>query len=412
MIKFNQFIAEEKNTHMTHIEDLVIDRGVNGSRDAIMALRSLRDMLKGNSDSAKVTVKWDGAPAVFVGIDPSDGKFFVAKKGIFNKNPKVYKSHNDIDEDISNGDLNAKMKTSFDYLQKLGIKKGVYQGDIMFTSDDVQTETIKGEEYVTFHPNTILYAVPASSEEAQVIKKAKIGVVFHTAYEGDTFEGMRASYGVDVSRFRKTSDVWAQSADLPSAIGKLMSKSETIEVNKALSTAGKIFNKTSGNILRDLSGNKEMRELVNIYNNQSVRKGEAITNTLAHARGLLNFIKGRYDSEISKKKTERSKITWLSKKQALVDLFNKYTDKQWQMVFELQNAIVTAKLIIINKLDNLNNVNTFVKTTNGFKATGSEGFVAVDKLGGGAVKLVNRLEFSTNNFSNDVIKGWDSPRRG
>ena len=85
-------IAEAKNTHMTHIEDMVIDGGVAGARSAIFALRDLRDMLAGHTnDTKQVTVKWDGAPAVFAGIDPSDGKFFVAKKGIFNKNPKVYK---------------------------------------------------------------------------------------------------------------------------------------------------------------------------------------------------------------------------------------------------------------------------------------------------------------------------------
>ena len=73
----------------------------------------------------------------------------------------------------------------------------------------------------------------------------------------------------------------------------------------------------------------------------------------------------------------------------------------------LQNAIVTAKELLIQKLDQLNTIRTFVRTTKGFRVTGSEGFVAIDHLSGGAVKLVNRMEFSTNNFNPDIIKGWD-----
>ena len=118
-----------KNTHMTHIEDLILDGGVKGARQAILALRSLRDMLSGNAKSpVDVTVKWDGAPAVFAGVDPGDGKFFVAKKGIFNANPKVYKSHEDIKADTS-GDLTKKLIAAFDELSKTWASQDVIQGD-------------------------------------------------------------------------------------------------------------------------------------------------------------------------------------------------------------------------------------------------------------------------------------------
>ena len=410
-MNFKQYITEQKNTHMTHIEDLVLDGGVDGTRSAINALRSLRDMLAGVADASRVTVKWDGAPAVFAGIDPSDGSFFVAKKGIFNANPKVYKSHADIDADIPNPDLNSKMKIAYTELSKLGIK-GVVQGDIMFTQDDLKVEKIKGEEYVTFHPNTILYAIPSSSPQAKVIQSAKIGVVFHTSYTGKSFETMKASYGVKVSALRKIKTVWAVSADLPNAIGALMTADETAEVTAALSTAGKIFNRTSAGILKELQTNKELNDLVNIYNNQKVRARQAITNTATHARGFKSFIVQRYDAEIAKKKTPAGKKVWEDRKNNLMAIFKTYSIRDFKSVFDLQNAIVSAKLIIINKLNRLSNVDTFVKTKHGFRVTGSEGFVAIDKLGGSAVKLVDRLEFSANNFSDDVIKGWDTPRRG
>ena len=188
-MNFIDFITEQKNTHMTHIEDKVIYGGVKGTRDAIMALRSLRDM-SGGDHASNVSVKWDGAPAVFAGTDPSDGRFFVAKKGIFNKSPKVYKSDADVDADTS-GDLNAKLKQALQYLPNLGIK-GNIQGDFLYGPGDVKTQRIKGKTYVTFHPNTIVYAVPSGTDMAKQIKAAKIGIVWHSTYTGRSFETLRA----------------------------------------------------------------------------------------------------------------------------------------------------------------------------------------------------------------------------
>ena len=159
-MNFIEFISEQKNTHMTHIEDKVLYGGVDGTRQAILALRSLRDMLGGIKDG-NVSVKWDGAPAIFAGIDPRDNKFFVAKKGIFNKSPKVYKTDADVDADTS-GDLNSKLKAALKYLPELGIK-GVVQGDFLFDSSEVKTKKLKGKPYVTFHPNTIVYAIDRKS---------------------------------------------------------------------------------------------------------------------------------------------------------------------------------------------------------------------------------------------------------
>ena len=211
MNSFSNYITEQKNTHMTHIEDKVIYGGVKGTRDAIMALRSLRDML-GGQKNGNVSVKWDGAPAIFAGTDPRDGRFFVAKKGIFNKSPKVYKSDADIDADAS-GDLADKLKLALKYCAALGIK-GVVQGDFLYGPGDVKTKKISGKSYVTFHPNTIVYAVPAGTQMAKEVKSAKIGIVWHTTYKGKTFESMKASYGVKVNTFKNSKDVWSQDAML------------------------------------------------------------------------------------------------------------------------------------------------------------------------------------------------------
>lgn len=411
MIKFRQYLSEEKNTHMTHIEDQVIYGGVKGARQAILALRSLRDMLAGSAKSATdVTVKWDGAPAVFAGIDPSDGQFFVAKKGIFNKNPKVYKSHEDINADTS-GDLSTKLKIAFDEMSKLGIT-GVVQGDIMFTSSDLKTETIDGAKYITFHPNTIVYAVQAESDEAKKIKAAKIGIVFHTTYSGGTFETMKASYGCDVSKFNKVSSVWAQDAELRDLSGTAtLTKADTDEVTAALSNAGKIFNKIASSTLKEIEKNPEFAGMIETFNNSKIRGKVEVTNTKKHVDELIQWISDRFEKEAGKRSSEKGKQAQYAKRDDILAFFNTKNKANLKLLFDLQQAIVQAKMIIISKLDKLKHINTFVKTKNGFKVTGHEGFVAIDRTSGGAVKLVDRLEFSTNNFDPNIIKGWDTPSR-
>ena len=408
MDNFKNYITESKNTHMTHIEDKVIYGGVKGTREAILALRSPRDMLKGEHDGS-VSVKWDGAPAIFAGIDPRDGNFFVAKKGIFNKNPKVYKSNADVDADTS-GDLAVKLKDALKYLQALGIK-GVIQGDFLFSKSDLSTATIKGEKYVTFHPNTIVYALPAKSDGAKAVKSAKIGIVWHTTYKGNTFESMRASYGVDVSKLKSTRAVWSQDAMLRDLTNMTMSKKDTEIVNEYLSQAGFLFNKIAGSTLRQLESNKELARLVEQFNNTFVREGQVIGNTNRHVTALIKWISNRYKKEIDKRKSDKGKAAQQKKLDEILNFFSAKNKMSLKYMFDLQKVIVLAKLKLINSLNKLSKVGTFVKTKNGYKVTGEEGYVAIDKIGGDAVKIVDRMEFSYNNFSKDILKGWDKPGR-
>jgi len=410
MKSFKRHLTEAKNTHMTHIEDMVIDGGVDGTRAAINALRDLRNMLGGHTNDTKaVTVKWDGAPAVFAGIDPGDGEFFVAKKGIFNKEPKVYKSHSDIDADTS-GDLSDKLKVAYTELKKLGIKKGVYQGDIMFTKADLKSATIDGQKYITFHPNTIVYAVPI--EDAKEITQAKIGVVWHTKYTGSSFETMNASFGVKTSEFKDVSSVWSKSADLEEVPQATLTKKETDAITKHISMAGKVFNKIKSGVLKDVSENKEINLYINTFRNTKVRAQSEIKNTKKHVQELVQWIHNRYDKEIEKLKSDKGKARKNAKKIEALSWFNKENTKNLILMFDMQNHLVDAKRELLQHLNKLDSINTFVKTSNGYKVTGAEGFVAIDHLTGGAVKIVNRMEFSFNNFSKDIIKGWESDTRG
>ena len=409
-MNLKQYIAEAKNTHMVHIEDMVIDGGVDGARAAIFALRDLRDMLAGSTnDTKQVTVKWDGAPAVFAGIDPSDGKFFVAKKGIFNKNPKVYKSVKDVKADTS-GDLAKKLTVAFQEFKKLGIRKGVYQGDIMFTKPDLKNKTIDGQKYVTFHPNTIVYAVPVGA--AKEIKAAKIGVVWHTYYQGSTFESMNASFGVSVAAFKKVRTVWKKSANFPAISGlATLTKKETDEITTHISNAGKLFQKIASSTLNDVATNPDINLFINTFRNTKVRAQSEISNTSSHVEELIKWIHDRYDNEIEKLKSQAGKDR---KNNAKIDALNWFSDsnkKNLISMFDMQNELVHAKRKLLTHLDSMDSINTFIKTKDGFRVTGAEGYVAIDHLTNGAVKIVDRMEFSYNNFSKDIIKGWESESR-
>lgn len=407
MKTLKNFITEEKNTHMEHVEDLVFNEGVAGTRKAINFLRSLRDMLAGHSKSPITsTVKWDGAPAIFAGVDPRDGKFFVAKKGVFNKEPKVYKTNKDIDADTS-GDLASKLKVALREFSKLGIKSGVYQGDLMFT-DDKKTEMIDGEKYVTFHPNTIVYAVPYDSELGRKIRSAKIGVVWHTTYEGDSFENMRASFGKTiVNKFKDVPSIWMDDANYKDYSGTAtFTAKETEQVTEVLSRAGTLFNSISAPTLNGISNDEDLLLAVKTFNNSKIRRMEHIADTKAHVRELFHYIHDKYEKEIEKKKTPAGKQKQEDTRKKVLSFFAHHDQNQIVAIFDLVNLLVEAKKMIIEKMNQAGHISTFLKTSNGFKTTGVEGFVAIDHLTGGAVKIVDRMEFSYSNFSPEILKGW------
>ena len=398
-----------KNLHLEHIEDEILNFGVPGGRGAINFIRSLRDMLAGNTRSeVNMTVKWDGAPAIFAGIDPSDGKFFVAKKSVFNVNPKLYKSNAEIDADLS-GDLNAKFKVALAEFSKLGIKN-VIQGDLMFT--ELSTEKIDGESMYTFQPNTIVYAVPVDSDIGKTMNKAKIGVVWHTTYSGDTLEGMRASFGVNISKLTSSSSVWMDDATYKDVSGKAtMTTSETEAVTSHLSNAGSTFRKINSgllnkfNKLQDSLTGKLVGAGYKTYNNTFVRQGKAIKDPKGHALGYITHVENHFNKEIDKLKTDKSKKELEIKKKEYIREFKRLVPNLTQ-VTAFQMHIVNAKMGIVNKLNSVKGLTrTFIKTSNGFKVVNPEGYVAIDRTSGEAVKLVDRMEFSFNNFT--AIKAWD-----
>lgn len=407
MQRLSSFLTEDKNTHMEHLEDNLLNAGVEGARQSINYLRSLRDMLAGKSRSAvNVTVKWDGAPAVFAGIDPSDGKFFVAKKGIFNKNPKVYKTKADVDADTK-GDLNVKMNLALKHLPAMNIK-GVIQGDFLYAKKDIKKVQIDGESYITFHPNTIVYAIPAKSPLATKILRSEIGVVWHTNYRGKSFESMSASFGEKIaSNLKDTRSVWSVDAAYKDVTGNAtMTQTETDAVTLLLSAAGKQFNKVNKATFDGISENEELLTRVKTYLNVKVRAGEKIADPSKFVTDMVDWIYEYYQKEIDKLKSEKGKANKTEKRKEVMAYFSNIDKSQIVALFELYNMIIEVKLLIITKLDKAKAIGTFLKTKDGYRVTEQEGFVAIDRMGKNAVKLVDRMGFSKANFSDEFIKGW------
>jgi len=408
MLKLQSYLAEQKNTHMEHLEDLVLNKGIVGAREIFAFLTSLGEMLGGNSKSSiSATVKWDGAPAIFMGIDPADKKFFVAKKGLFNKTPKMYKTDADIDADLS-GSLNAKFKIALAEFAKLGLKSGVVQGDLMFTSSDISAQTIEGKKYYTFQPNTIVYAVPINTPLGRQIKRSKIGVVWHTTYQGSSIQSMRASFGKGIaSKLRKSSSVWMDDATYRDVSGQAtMTAAETKEFRGYVSAAGRLLRTIPTEALATISSSNDLLMMVKAYNNSKVRAGEPIGNTTAHARGLVSYLDDKFKKEEDKRKTEKGKQAVRDKKKEILAPLLTVPVSQLAAIFDFMNIIVDAKAIVVRKMDQASAVGTFLRTKQGMRVTTPEGYVAIDKSKGGAVKLVDRLEFSRANFSDDVLKGW------
>ena len=399
-----------KNLHLEHLEDEIINNGVAGGRAAINFLQSLRDMLSGSARSSiNMTVKWDGAPAIFAGIDPSDGKFFVAKKSVFNVSPKLYKTDAEIDEDLS-GDLNAKFKVALAEFSKLGIT-GVIQGDLMFT-DDLSKETIEGVSYYTFQPNTIVYAVPVDSDLGRVMNKANIGVVWHTTYTGSSLPEMKASFGVDISKLSKPTSVWMDDATYKDVSGRAtFTQKETDAVAKILSNTGKTFQRINAPMLRQFLKLQDSLTGVLVgaslktYNNSKVRAGEIIKNPKQHAAGYVKWVENSIQKQIDKVKSDKGKEKYTNMQKEYVRDFKKHVNNLTQTI-TFQNLLVDAKMQIVKKLNSVKGLtDTFIRTPNGYKVTNPEGYVAIDRVGGKAVKLVDRMEFSFNNFT--AIKAWD-----
>ena len=404
MFSFKGFITSERNTHLEHLEDSIINDGSKGGTNAINFLKSLRDMLAGKS-SAKLntTVKWDGAPAIICGVNPENGKFFVGTKSVFNKTPKVNYTTGDIRRNHS-GELANKLTIALRELSRLGIQD-VLQGDFLFSKSDLKIVKIDGENMITFTPNTITYAVPVDSSLGKRITRARMGIVFHTKYTGKTLDSMTAGFGTIRG---SATNVFLASADYKDVSG--VAKLTTSELSNfnarirmaegSLLKAASILDEMSKSSSDMLSVGFRLKSFFNYY----------IKNTQGHMAKVKNLVDMFRDYYINTVQQEIDARKTDSGKQKYKDLLKtnlNFIDRNKQSLYFTIASHVTlqnAKNFLISKMNEIQSIGHFLKTSNGYRVTNPEGFVAVDRAAG-AVKLVDRMEFSRANFT--MPKGWN-----
>ena len=403
-------LAEDKNTHLEHLEDDIINNGFDGGKNAIAFLESLKDMLAGNSTSKlNVTTKWDGAPAIVCGPSPENGKFFVGTKSVFNKTPKVNYNIQDI-RNNHEGPVANILRECLQYLSGLGMKE-ILQGDLMFTSSGKKLTTYKdgsgkSETMISFQPNTIVYMVPENTPFGRKIKNSKLGIVFHTTYKGRSFDKMNAKFGANVSKLRRTPNVWFDDARYKDVSGNaLMTIGESQQLQKTINMASGSLKK-SKEMLNKIKTEKNTLSVgvqLKTYLNSFIRAGTDLPSTAKTAEAFKQHYKTRTQKEIDSVKTDKAK----EKYQTIQNTGLKFIDGHKESIYfacATYKTLQTAKGIIISKLNKAKSIGTFKREGNGLKATNPEGYVAVDKKGK-AVKLVDRLEFSVQNFT--AAKNWE-----
>ncbi|HIC82776.1 MAG TPA: hypothetical protein EYO99_00305 [Candidatus Marinimicrobia bacterium] len=398
------FLTEDKNTHLEHLEDDILNHGFAGGQNAINFLVALKDMLEGNTRrSMNVTVKWDGAPAIFAGTNPDNDKFFVGTKSIFNKTPKINYTNADIDANHGGG-LADKLKVALKYFPALKIP-GIWQGDLLYTSEDLSTDTIDAISMIVFTPNTITYAVPSQDKLAQEIKRSKIGVVWHTTYTGRTMDAMSAKFGASVNKLNSTNNVWSTDATFRDTSGNLtFTPREATQFQNILNMASGSLKKASS-YLRTLAqsrGDLALGTRLKIFLNSYIRGGEQIRDTRNVLVKFETYYKDVLQKKIDSVRTEAAKKKWTQHKKVGLGELKKHKASLY-FVIATYISLQTAKTMVIRKLEKAESIGTFLKTPDGYKVTAPEGFVAIDHIGK-ALKLVDRLEFSRANFTAD--KNW------
>ena len=391
-------LTEFKRTHLEHIEDIILTDGHEGGKAVLEYFRGLLLTLKGTSSEAvKVSVKWDGAPAVVCGINPDNGRFFVGTKSVFAQNAKINYTKKDIANNHGTDDLGQKLLKCLVHLKKLNMQ-GVYQGDLLFTDDDITRKNIDGKPHLTFTPNTITYAVPEQQDLGRQIDRAKVGIIFHTTYVGDSLADMDAQAGADVESFQQSSDVFFDNATYKDVSGS--AKFTDDETKMFINEIGKLeslLSKVPANLSNLFGANQDFVPYFQMYINAMVKQGQLPTNSTQFIKGFQQFYIDRMKQQAAGLKAQKALALRQDKIRQMPQFLNKLkTPLMAMMMFYKQ--VQKMKAIVLNKMNQAQAIGSFQQTDGGLQVTEPEGFVAVDKSGS-AVKLVDRLGFSRRNLT-------------
>ena len=401
MFSFKGFFTRDKNTHLEHLEDDIINRGAVGGENAINFLKAVRNMLAGSGKGTNMTVKWDGAPAIICGVNPENGKFFVGTKSVFNKTPKINYTSRDISRNHS-GVVADKLKVCLANLSRLNIK-GILQGDLLFT-DDLKSINIDGEKMISFTPNTITYAVPMASNIGRKIMKAKMGIVFHTQYSGKTMDSLSAGFGT--VRGSSNRNVFLASAGYKST-AVMFDKKELSRFDAqirmaegSLKRAKPILDLMSKNISDDTSVGYRLKTYFNYYIKNS---NSGMDKVATMQKQFRDYYENYINAEIDARKTPRGKEKFIKAKKDNLQFIDR-NRRALYMAIASHITLGNAKNTLLQKMNQIQSIGNFIRTSTGYRVTAPEGYVAVDSVAG-AIKLVDRLEFSRQNFT--MPKGWN-----
>jgi len=391
-------LNEFKRTHLEHIEDIVLTDGYTGGQAVIDYYRGLLVTLQGTSvQPLKVSVKWDGAPAVVCGTNPDNGKWFVGTKSVFAQTPKINYTKSDIARNHGTDDLGQKLLKCLVHIKKLNIQ-GVVQGDLLFTEDDLTRKPIGGKQNITFTPNTITYAVEEGTDIAKQIEAAKVGIIFHTTYVGDSLSSMEAQAGADVQSFTQNPSVFFDNASYKDVSGSAkFTKEETAKFIQQIDNLEKLLVNIPRNLSDMFKGNQDFVPYFQMFINDQVKQGNLPSNANQFVLGFRKFYADRMQQQIAGLKAQKALALRQQKMKDMPTFLNRLK-RPIQAMLNFYRQTQSMKALVLQKMNQAMQIGSFSQTENGLEVTEPEGFVAVDRQGG-AVKLVDRLGFSRRNLT-------------
>lgn len=381
------------NSHINHVEELVLD-GKTGINDAIKILYSVYGLLTtANSNSTFVSQKFDGIAIVF-GIDPVDKKFFVGTKSVFSLTPKVIKSEKDLEIYYSDQkELADKLRICLRNLRTLGIS-GIFQGDLLFTSNTLKSEKINNEEMVIFNPNTISYAVPLTNKISKDILRSNLGIAVHTSYHGTIGNLVSYSYP-KLGQIKSNRNVWVKPVTYDNYSAIQLSENEKESILDDFELIQGLVRSLQGNAIEKVLNYKDLRENLRSWINQIVRD-KSYLETSTSIKEFYRYVISKEDLVVKSYKTQNAKDKKVNKLDELKNFL--VTNKSaFESIIRIHILIDKIKRKLLARLNTIEELGTFIKTDDGYKVTNPEGFVAIGETGN-MVKLVDRLEFSHLNF--------------
>ena len=342
------------------------------------------------------------SPAVF--LINGDNGFGVASKSIFNKSPKINYSEQDIDTNHTGGIVD-KLKACLKYLQLIvpNTKNTIWQGDLLFTKDELKTINHDGKTLIGFQPNTLLYTIEKDSDLGRLIQASKIGIAMHTRYKWDGKDPSSISvdkFGVSKNEFKSNRDAFVIDTVSTNSSNKIQfTKQQLTEIEKRFQQVKAVASSVNWNII-----DSQLGQYLQTYINTFIRENVAMINPKQRANKFFEWIDQQIEKQKASKKTQKGKDN-VDTRFAKVVATKKEIDSIIKL-FEIFDNLTAIKLAIIEKLNALSSYGKFIIKANGdLEAVGDEGFVLTDTPAKG-VKLVDRYSFSKNNFSKDLIRFW------